>query len=144
MLSTNFCGVELQNPTVLASGFLGTSVEILKRVAESGAGAVTTKSIGPSERNGHNNPTVIEIKNGIYNAVGLPTPGYLNMSEEFNRWREIKVPLFASIYGSSVQDYVKTAEYLQKYKPAIIELNISCPNKDDGMIFASNSELTKN
>jgi len=143
MLNTNFCKIELQNPLVLASGILGTSVELLNRVADNGAGAVTTKSIGPIEREGHNNPTVVEIENGLYNAVGLPTPGYINMDEEFKRWKEIKVPLIASIYGSSVQNYVDITEYIQKYAPSIIELNISCPNKDDGMVFGKDMELTK-
>ncbi len=142
MSKTNFCKIELQNPLVLASGILGTSVDLLKRVAANGAGAVTTKSIGPVERAGHHNPTVLEIEDGIYNAVGLPTPGYLNMKEEFKRWKEIKVPLIASIYGSSIEDYVKITEYIQKYKPSIIELNISCPNKDDGMTFGASPRLT--
>ncbi len=142
MLGVKLCNVKLDNPTILASGFLGTSVEIMERVANNGAGAVTTKSIGPVGREGNNNPSVLAIKNGIYNAVGLPSPGYLNMEEEFKRWK-LNVPLIASIYGGSVEDYVKIARHLQKYSPAIIELNISCPNKDDGMLFACNAELTK-
>jgi len=141
MLKTKFCKIELQNPLVLASGILGTSVDLLKRVAANGAGAVTTKSIGPVEREGHNNPTVVEINKGLINAVGLPTPGYRNMDEEFRRWKEIKVPLIASIYGSCVGDYVKIVEHIQKYKPSIIELNISCPNKEDGMVFGESPEM---
>jgi len=143
MLQTEFCKIRLKNPTVLASGFLGTSVELMNRVADSGAGAVTTKSIGPIEREGNNNPSIVEIEKGIYNAVGLPTPGYLNMDDEFTKWSQLKVPLTASIYGSSIDDYVKITKYLQKFKPSIIELNISCPNKKDGMIFAQDKELTK-
>lgn len=143
MLRTKLGKIELKSPLVLASGILGTSVELLKRVAANGAGAVTTKSIGPVEREGHNNPTVVEIENGLYNAVGLPTPGYLNMDDEFKQWSELNVPLIASIYGSCVEDYVKITEYIQKYKPGIIELNISCPNKDDGMVFGKDTKLTK-
>lgn len=143
MLKTNFCKIELQNPLVLASGILGTSVDLLKRVAFNGAGALTTKSIGPVEREGHNNPTIVEIENGLYNAVGLPTPGYLNMNEEFKRWNELTIPLIASIYSSSIEDYVNITEHIQKYKPALIELNISCPNKEDGMVFGKSAELTK-
>src|SRR3989338_5284510 len=98
MLKTTFCKIGLHNPLVLASGILGTSVDLLKRVVDNGAGAVTTKSIGPIEREGHNNPTVVEIENGLYNAVGLPTPGYLNMNDELKGWKEINVPLIASVY----------------------------------------------
>jgi dihydroorotate dehydrogenase (NAD+) catalytic subunit len=143
MLKTELCGVKLNNPTVLASGFLGTSTEIMQRVADNGAGAVTTKSIGPIPREGNSNPTVVEIENGIYNAVGLPTPGYLNMDDEFKRWKKLTVPVIASIYGSQIEDYVKIAKYIEKFKPAIIELNVSCPNKDDGMAFGTNKELMK-
>ncbi|MBW2989185.1 dihydroorotate dehydrogenase [Candidatus Woesearchaeota archaeon] len=143
MLKTNFCEIELHSPLVLASGILGTSVNLLKRVELNGAGMLTTKSIGPVEREGHNNPTVVEIEGGMYNAVGLPTPGYLNMDDEFRRWKEIKVPLIASIYGSSLKDYTDIAEHIQRYKPSLIELNISCPNKDDGMVFGKSAELTK-
>jgi len=142
-LNTKLGKIELKNPIVLASGILGTNVEILNRCAANGCGAVTTKSIGPIEREGNKNPSVVEIGNGIYNAVGLPTPGYLNMDYEFEEWRQIKVPLIVSIYGSSVDDYVAITKYLQKYKPSMIELNISCPNKDDGMVFGKDKELTK-
>ena len=143
MLQTNLGNIKLTSPLVLASGFLGTSAEILQRMAASGAGAVTTKSIGPIPRDGHNNPCVVEIENGIYNAVGLPTPGYKNMDEEFRSWTKITVPVIASIYGSSIDDYVKITKYIQKYEPAIIELNISCPNKADGMVFGKDANLTK-
>ena len=143
MPKIKFCEIELRNPLVLASGILGVSVELLNRVADNGAGAVTTKSIGPIERHGNNNPTVVEIENGLYNAVGLPTPGYKNMDKEFKRWKGVKVPLIASIYGSSIEDYVNIVKYIQKFKPSIIELNISCPNKDDGMVFATSTNLTK-
>jgi len=140
---TELCGIRLKNPTVLASGILGVSADLLKRVASNGAGAVTTKSIGPVEREGHNNPTVVEIDNGLYNAVGLPTPGYLNMVDEFRAWADIQVPVIASVYGSCVRDYVKIVEYIQKYNLSIIELNISCPNKEDGMVFGKDKKLTK-
>ncbi|MFH1642862.1 MAG: dihydroorotate dehydrogenase [Nanoarchaeota archaeon] len=143
MLNTELCGVKLQNPTILASGILGTSVELLKKAVVMGAGAVTTKSIGPVERPGHDNPTVVEIENGLYNAVGLPTPGYLNMQDEYKQWKDINAPLIVSVYGSSVEDYVKIVKHIQRFKHSIVELNISCPNKDDGMVFGKDSELTK-
>jgi dihydroorotate dehydrogenase (NAD+) catalytic subunit len=42
-LSIGFAGLELANPTILASGILGYSSESLSRVAKGGAGAVVTK-----------------------------------------------------------------------------------------------------
>lgn len=142
MLETEIAGVQLKNPTVLASGILGTSAALLKRVANSGAGAVTMKSIGPEPREGHNNPTVISYGPGLMNAVGLPTPGYRNMEEEWEQLSDLPVPLIASIYGGSIEEFVEVAEFVAGKKPAIIELNISCPNtKKHGQIFGFDPDI---
>jgi len=37
-LSVKFCGVEFENPTVLASGVLGVTASSLKNVVKNGAG----------------------------------------------------------------------------------------------------------
>jgi len=134
-------GVKMRNPTVLPSGILGTGGGLLKRAAEAGAGAVTTKSIGPHEREGHANPTVIKWEHGMINAVGLPTPGYKNMADEWAEIKKIKAPVIASIYGGSVQEFVEVARAAVKERPAIIELNISCPNSGKhGQLFGFEPE----
>ena len=141
-LKTVFAGIKLRNPTVLASGILGTNFELMKRVfEEGGAGAVTMKSIGPAERMGHANPSVMEWEHGLINAVGLPTPGFRNMEEE---WRELEkrdFPLIASIYGASVEEFALVAKSVALHRPDAIEANISCPNtKKEGMVFGVNAE----
>ncbi|MBU0661846.1 MAG: dihydroorotate dehydrogenase [Candidatus Diapherotrites archaeon] len=134
-------GVKMRNPTVLPSGILGTGGGLLKRAAEAGAGAVTTKSIGPRERTGHANPTVIKWEHGVINAVGLPTPGYANMADEWAEIKKIRAPVIASIYGGSVEEFVEVAKAVAKEKPAIIELNISCPNSEKhGQLFGFEPE----
>jgi dihydroorotate dehydrogenase (NAD+) catalytic subunit len=126
----------MRNPTVLASGFLGVNIEMLKRVVQEGAGAVTFKSIGPKVKSGHRNPTVLAYEWGVINAVGLPSSGYKDMENELARIKEVKAPVFVSIYGASVEEFREVAEAVAKHKPAVIELNISCPNtKAEGMVF---------
>ncbi|MCD6348529.1 MAG: dihydroorotate dehydrogenase, partial [Candidatus Korarchaeota archaeon] len=44
LLETEIAGLKLKNPLILASGILGTTASLLKRVEEAGAGAVTTKT----------------------------------------------------------------------------------------------------
>ncbi|MEM4261954.1 MAG: dihydroorotate dehydrogenase [Candidatus Diapherotrites archaeon] len=132
-LKTVFCKIELKNPLRLASGILGVNAGQLIRVAKEGAGAVTMKSIGPKERNGHKNPTVIEWEHGLLNAVGLPTPGYKNYDQEFEELKELKklkTPLIASIYGTKWQEFIEVAKYVAEKKPEFIELDISCPNTE--------------
>lgn len=131
-----FLGKTLKSPLVLASGILGNSKEILERVHENGCGLVTMKSIGPLPRDGHKNPTVIDLGHGMINAVGLPTPGYEHMEEEWEALETRNFPLIASIYGGSVQEFKTVARFVSAKAPDFIEINISCPNSEQhGMIF---------
>jgi dihydroorotate dehydrogenase (NAD+) catalytic subunit len=135
-MTIKFLGKTLKNPLVLASGVLGNNKEILERVFESGCGLVTMKSIGPAPREGHKNPTVIDLGSGMINAVGLPTPGYAHMETEWQALEHRNFPLNASIYGGSVQEYQTVAKFVSRQHPDFIEINISCPNSEQhGMIF---------
>ncbi len=134
----------MQNPTVLASGILGTNFSLMQRVISEGAGAVTMKSIGPEERDGHANPTVIEWEHGLLNAVGLPSPGFQNMDEEWKQLSKRKFPLIASIYGANINEFATVAKNVALHKPDAIEANISCPNtKEHGQIFGTNKEASQ-
>lgn len=135
-MAVQFLGKPLKNPIVLASGILGNSMDILERVHENGCGLVTMKSIGPEPRDGHKNPTVIDLNHGMINAVGLPSPGYLNMEKEWNELEKRDFPLIASIYGGSIKEFEKVAQFVSKKNPDFIEMNISCPNSEKhGMLF---------
>ena len=72
MLATSVSTIQLQNPTILASGILGSYGSSIRRVAEKGAAALVTKSLGVEARTGHNNPTVVELEGALINAMGLP------------------------------------------------------------------------
>jgi dihydroorotate dehydrogenase (NAD+) catalytic subunit len=135
-MTIRFLNKKLKNPLVLASGVLGNNKEILERVHKNGCGLVTMKSIGPIPRDGHKNPTVIDLGGGMINAVGLPTPGYAHMEEEWQALKKRDFPLNASIYGGSVKEYQTVAEFVSRKHPDFIEINISCPNSEQhGMIF---------
>ncbi|MCR4406409.1 MAG: dihydroorotate dehydrogenase [Anaerolineae bacterium] len=131
-LRVDLCRVRLPNPLVLASGILGTSAQLLERVARCGAGAVTTKSCGPVPRTGHPNPTVIDWGHGLINAVGLPNPGVEAEVEIIAVARELLaplgVPLIASIFADTVAGFAAVAERISAARPDLIEINISCPN----------------
>ncbi len=134
-LSVEIAGKTLRNPTVLASGVLGVGGHILTRVARAGAGAVTTKSCGLSSREGHPNPTVLDWGHGLINAVGLSNPGVREEIDELQQvlpeLRNMGVPLLASIFADSVDNFGVLAEIMAEAEPDFLELNISCPNVDD-------------
>jgi len=140
MLSTKICGIKLRNPTILASGILGSTGASLKRVAEHGAGAVVTKSVGKTPREGHKNPSVIELQDCLLNAIGLANPGYEAFKEEIKIAKQGKIPVIVSVFGESIKEYVEVAEALKGHADAI-ELNLSCPNVK-GELFAQSPELS--
>jgi dihydroorotate dehydrogenase (NAD+) catalytic subunit len=143
-LSTTLCGVRLPNPTVLASGILGLSQEVMVRVARSGAGAITTKSCSLQPRSGHHNPTILDWGQGLINAVGLSNPGVEVMVEEIRAAKEqlaaLGAPIIASIFAESIYDFGTVARFISEAAPDLIEINISCPNIDDHyrQVFAAN------
>jgi dihydroorotate dehydrogenase (NAD+) catalytic subunit len=133
-LSTTLCGIRLPNPTVLASGVLGLSYEVMARVARGGAGAITTKSCSLRPRPGHHNPTILNWGQGLINAVGLANPGVEVMVEEIRAAKEhlapLGVPLIASIFADTIYDFGTAARFISEAQPDLIEVNISCPNVD--------------
>lgn len=125
MLALTLTGLKLKNPTVLAAGIMGTTGESLKRVAQCGAGAVVTKSIGIEPKSGYNNPTMVELECGYLNAMGLPNPSYRNFQAEIEKARESGVPVIASIFGGSSDEFSEIACAL---RADAFELNLSCPH----------------
>ena len=145
-LHVSFGNLPLKNPLVLASGVMGTSPTLMKRVALSGAGAVTSKSCGPVSREGHPNPIMVEWEHGLLNAVGLTNPGVeeekILLLETKKALSPLKVPLFASIFAGTLEEFGQVAEVIASADPDMIEVNISCPNvRDDfGLPFAADAE----
>ncbi len=131
-LTVNICGVRLRNPTVLASGILGLSEDLLVRVGQSGAGAVVTKSCGLAPRAGYPNPVVADWGGGLINAVGLSNPGVDATVEEVRAAKRVLKPqgiaVIASIFAESEWDFGVVAQKISAAEPDLIEVNISCPN----------------
>jgi dihydroorotate dehydrogenase (NAD+) catalytic subunit len=142
-LNVRVAGLELRNPTALASGILGYSAESLQRIAEAGAGAVVTKSVGVEPRPGYPNPTVVQANAGLINAMGLPNPGIDEYAEEIAYEKSIlQVPLIVSVYGYTAEEYVTLAKKAAKAGADAIELNVSCPHvKKTGSEIGQNPKL---
>ncbi len=140
LLNVNLAGLKLGSPTVLASGILGYSGDSLQRVAEAGAGAVVTKSIGKEARPGYPNPTVVQTHAGLLNAMGLPNPGIADFSEEIAYSKTVlKVPLIVSVFGYTAEEYAEVSSKAVEAGADAVELNVSCPHvKDTGHEIGQN------
>ncbi|MBS3104895.1 dihydroorotate dehydrogenase [Candidatus Woesearchaeota archaeon] len=142
MLQTKLCSISLKNPTILASGILGVTKESVNRIGKSGAGAVTLKSLCHEERQGNANPTMFGCDDVFFNAVGLPGQGIDSALKEFGRLDNLSVPVIGSIYGYRVEQFGEVAKKMASLKPAMIEVDISCPHMDYGKPYYADPELT--
>jgi dihydroorotate dehydrogenase (NAD+) catalytic subunit len=118
----------LNNPTMLASGIMGSAASTLRRIMSCGAGAVVTKSIGLLPREGHPGPVLVEVPEGYLNAMGLPNMGLAFLDElKILSTDEERKPIVVSIFGNCPDDFVELSETFCQYADAL-ELNLSCPH----------------
>ncbi|TFH40155.1 MAG: dihydroorotate dehydrogenase, partial [ANME-2 cluster archaeon] len=125
-LALEITGLKLENPIILAAGVLGTTGSSLKRMADSGAGAVVTKSIGSEPKEGHQNPTMVKLDCGFLNAMGLPNPSYKDFQDELATAKQGGIPVVASVFGAHPDEFAKIIIGLQGADA--YELNVSCPH----------------
>jgi dihydroorotate dehydrogenase (NAD+) catalytic subunit len=132
-LKVKFLGIEFSNPLVMPSGIL-QEVSAHYQAEKNGLGGITTKSMTMEPREGNPLPRVIKYDHGILNSVGLRNPGITKGVGEWEKFiKETKIPVICSVFAVKVPDFVHLATEAEKIKPAMIELNLSCPNTVDEM-----------
>lgn len=133
-LGTDLCGIRMATPIVLAAGTCGYIDEMADAVDLTRVGAVTTKSITIKPRMGHEPVRILHAKTGMLNAIGLANVGIDRfLAEKAPIAAKVPTNVIASVAGESVAEYVEIAGRLDEVETIpFIELNLSCPNTDDG------------
>ena len=142
-LATSIGTIELERPTMLASGILGISLDVFKRIHRAGAGAVVTKSLSKEPWEGYPNPTIFSVGGGGWlNAVGLSNPGAPNFAKMIEP--NTDVPIVVSLVGSVEDDFDFMVKQFENCKVAAYELNLSCPHVAKvGLEVGDDPELVK-
>lgn len=150
-LSVNFCGMQMDNPVVPASGTFGFGNEFKDFYDINILGSFSFKGTTKEPRFGNPTPRIAECYDGMINAVGLQNPGVEHVIEhelpEMKKYFNKKV--IANVSGFSVDDYAYTCSLLDKQEQVgILEVNVSCPNvHGGGMSFGTDpacaAEVTK-
>ena len=143
-LGVNFCGIEMKNPVVAASGTFGFGKEFDEIYDIGVLGGVSTKGLTLEPRLGNPTPRIAEGRSVILNAVGLQNPGVdVFLAEDLDFLKSKKLAVIANVAGRTLDDYAGICEKLDG-KVDMIELNISCPNvKCGGMAFGIRPESVK-
>jgi dihydroorotate dehydrogenase (NAD+) catalytic subunit len=87
-----------------------------------------SKSICLLPRDGYKNPTIVELENGMINAMGLPNPGIEEYVAEVAKAVKAGAILVGSAFGKDEQEYASVAKEFEKHGAAAVELNLSCPH----------------
>lgn len=136
-LSVTLAGVKLRNPIVAAAGTCGYVRELADVLDPRHLGAIVTKSITREPREGHPPWRLVDVPQGMLNAVGLANVGLDRfLTEKLPAAEAIDTVVIGSIAGNSIDDYVAVAEAFDtQERLPIVEINVSCPNTADGLVF---------
>ena len=131
----------LRCPIVAASGTVGSVVDFTGAVDFRPYGAAVAKSVSSEPWPGRMPPRLTSTGAGMLNGIGIQNPGIDAWVEEIGpRIAGVPVPVWGSAVGHDADGFVEVAKGLQRGGVAAIEVNLSCPNLDDGHLFALGAE----
>jgi dihydroorotate dehydrogenase (NAD+) catalytic subunit len=136
-LSVRFCGIQLKNPVIGASGTFGYGLEFEDVVHLDKLGGFVVKGLSREPMTGNPPPRLYETAAGMLNAIGLQNIGARSfVDEKLPKLREIKnIVVFANVFGYTREEYERTIQILNEGEGiAAYELNVSCPNTQHGGI----------
>jgi dihydroorotate dehydrogenase (NAD+) catalytic subunit len=137
-LSVQIGTLTLANPLMAASGCYGYGVEYAEAVDLSSLGAVVSKGLFLTPREGHPPERIVETPSGMLNAIGLQGIGvHRYIAEKLPELRRLGATNIINICGSTLDEYVEVARILSDAEGVhALEVNISCPNiKEGGITF---------
>ena len=132
-LSVDIAGLRLANPVTVASGTFASGREYSQFVDLERLGAIVTKGVSLTPWEGNDSPRIAETASGMLNSIGLQNPGVEAFIEgDLAYLSEQDVPVIVNVSGHVADEYASVIERLESEPVAAYEVNISCPNVDQG------------
>ena len=148
MSAIEFCGVTLRGPVLNGSG---TFDAIAARRAFGDAllerfpfDAFVSKTITLEPRQGNPPPRLWETPAGMINSIGLPNKGLDGfLASDLPELAELPVPLVVSVMGFDRDELARlVAAAGGRDEVSMLELNVSCPNVETGLIMGADPAET--
>ena len=148
-IGVDFCGLHFPSPFTFAA--FKSDMSLIQAWLDLGMGGGCVKTLMLEPRAGNPRPRLLEIKQdgkkGLINALGLPGPGIESACEQVKRHHlaRYKRPIGFSIGGGSSQEYFvlfkKVIAFCKEedLSNMYVELNLSCPNTEDGQALLENT-----
>ena len=129
--------IELRSPLIAASGTVGSVWEWADVADLSPYGAAVAKSVAPVEWVGRPAPRLAPAGAGMLNGIGIQNPGigaWVDMMAD--RIPTLDVPVWGSAVGETPDEFAMVAKGLVSAGVPVVEVNLSCPNLEDGRMFS--------
>src|SRR5258707_914014 len=131
--------LKLRGPVLAGAGRFGYGAEV-PRLERRALGGMVSKGIFLRPREGTPPPRIAETPSGMVNAIGLQGPGVEALIRDYApKWAEWDFRVFVTINGDSAAEYGELTARLDGV-PGVagFEVNISCPNVEQGGLFFGN------
>jgi dihydroorotate dehydrogenase (NAD+) catalytic subunit len=147
-LELELCGMRLAHPVLNGSGTFDALAArrafgdaLLERFPFS---AYVSKTITPEPRAGNPPPRLYETPAGMINSIGLPNKGLDGfLLEDLPALAELPVPLIVSVMAPSRDGFAHLTQGVGgREEVSAIELNVSCPNVESGLIVGEQAPET--
>jgi dihydroorotate dehydrogenase (NAD+) catalytic subunit len=136
-LSAHLGSIELRSPLIAASGTVGSVWEWASVADVSHFGAAVAKSVAPIEWRGRPAPRIAPAGPGMLNGIGIQNPGIEAWMEKMGPiLPTLDIPVWGSAVGESPDEFAIVAKGLTSIGVPAVEVNLSCPNLEDGRMFS--------
>ena len=138
--------VSLKNPVIAASGTFGYGVEFAHLVDLNRLGGIVVKGLSAQPMAGNPPPRMCETTGGMVNAIGLQNIGvHTFVTEKLPKLNQFNTAIIANVFGHRTAEYIEVIRVLESAEGvAAYELNISCPNiEQGGLEYGTNPEMIK-
>jgi dihydroorotate dehydrogenase (NAD+) catalytic subunit len=134
---------ELRNRVILASGPAGYGAEYADFIDLSRLGGVVTKTVSLQPKSGNEGRRLLETPSGLLNSVGLENVGSeIFFREKLPELLDLGARPVVSLACEGKEDFLKLLEITAGEDDVeIVELNLSCPNVDEGGMAVGTSPV---
>jgi len=143
-LSTDLGSLQLRSPLIAASGTVGSVWEWAEVADVSVYGAAVAKSVASVEWPGRPAPRLAPTGTGMLNGIGIQNPGIESWVESMGPiLGRLEVPVWGSAVGTNPDEFALVAKGLVTAGIEVVEVNLSCPNLEDGRMFALDADRSR-
>ncbi|MFZ0626594.1 MAG: dihydroorotate dehydrogenase [Acidimicrobiia bacterium] len=129
--------VTLRSPLIAASGTVGSVWEWATVADVTPFGAAVAKSVAPTAWEGRPPPRLAPVRPGMLNGIGIQNPGVEAWLQSVpQKLSKLDIEVWGSAVGTTAEEYAAVSHSLAGAGISAVEVNLSCPNLDDGRMFS--------